>query len=481
MSQAAATDGVSRLRKVVLNAIWLALGGLVAQGCFVAIDALIARELGPQQYGIFGTVYSLSLGLVYLVEAGANSRLIEVGSKRAEEIPWLMGTAMGLRLILFILWYPVLVFALGAFGYSTDVVQFFALFFFYPLLLMMHDTLAASYAARQRMHVNALFQSASPVAILLLVLLVPLDQWQLAGAGAAYLCGVFLVTAVWFTLVWREHRPELRLRSMPGLLKGSAVYGVAGLLDQLGQRIDILIVSMLRPMSEVGLYVAAHRIFEVCMKAGVVASRAVIPMLFKVNAEDMRLFARLCDVALRLFAIAGASLGLFIALAAEPLIGMIFGARYAAAALVLQVLGIALALRFIGLGLEAVLMASSHKVKRAASLGASVTMNATLSLLLVPQVGIAGAAVARFCGGIAHLAFSLGGANVPLPLRRVVLLIGWPMICAAGSFVFVGTLGLPAIPRIALGVVLLPLLLLATRYVRVSEVRQVIRPGAQAE
>jgi O-antigen/teichoic acid export membrane protein len=471
MKSGARSEGAQKLRKVALNAAWLALGGIIAQASFVAVEALIARKLGPSTYGVFGTVYSLSVGLMFLVEAGTNWYLIEIGSKRTQEIPWLLGTSLVLRVGLFVVWYPLILVLLGPLGYSTDIVHFFALFFFYALFMVTNDTLAAVYSAQQRMHVNALFQASAPIVILALILLMPLRDWQLAGVGAAYVGGMAIVNAVWLTLVWREHMPQVRLRLSFTMLKGSFFYGLAGLIDQFTQRIDILVLSMVRPMAEVGLFVAAHRIFEVCMKVGVVAARAVIPMLFKVNVENTELYAQMCAGALRFFATAGAALGLFTALASKELMTGIFGARYASAALALQVLGCALALRFTWIGVDAVLLASSHKLKRTGSLGISVAVTGIASLLLIPRMGIPGAAIARLVGSVAQLVFSLGGANVPLSITRVVVLIGWPIAIAVGCFFVARVLPLPHLASIVAAVLLMPCALLATGYLKLAQLR----------
>jgi len=110
----------------------------------------------------------------------------------------------------------------------------------------------------------------------------------------------------------------------------------------------------------------------------------------------------------------------------------------ASAALALQVLGCALALRFTWIGVDAVLLASSHKLKRTSSLGISVAVTGIASLLLIPRMGIPGAAIARLVGSVAQLVFSLGGANVPLSITRVVVLIGWPIAIAVGCFFVAG-------------------------------------------
>ncbi len=177
------------LRRVALNAASLAGGGIVAQLCFVTIEALIARYLGQEGYGAYSTAYALSFAVVVIADAGMAWKVLESGSRDHGTIAPLFGTTAVLKIGFCVLIYPLSAGLLALAGYDSLVVNFYAIFFGYAVMISMQDSLAAVYAAHQRMHISALFQGLSPVAVLGCVAVAALVSPSLSTIGVAYLVG----------------------------------------------------------------------------------------------------------------------------------------------------------------------------------------------------------------------------------------------------------------------------------------------------
>jgi O-antigen/teichoic acid export membrane protein len=463
----------STLRKLAVNASAMAVAGVIAQICFTTIESIIARRLGQHAYGVYGSVYALSMSTAWLVDLGMAWKLIQDGSRQPATIPSLLGTTMVLKAVFACVLGPVMALALGTFGYNTEIRGLFGIFFGYAVLLVMQDSLAAVYSARQRMHVTALFQGAAPVAILICILFAGLTSQSLAGVGVAYLVGGGLVTAIWAWRTFVFERPRVELRRSREILQGSWHYGLTGALSQVYLRVDLLLLPLLRNLAEVGLFAAADKVTDLGLKVGVLCTRVLAPVMFAQSHEDPASYARTCKIALRTASLAGTLGCLVLAFLAEPLVTLIFGAAFRPAAAILVVLAASLAVRLIVIALQVVLSASDQHVRRTGALAFAIGGAGTFNLLLVPTYGAVGAAAARLVSDVIHVIVMVSARGLPFHRRAAV---GWmlaPPLLGACAYLAAQTLHADLILSTITGVGLYGLGVVALRAVRLTELREV--------
>lgn len=467
--------------RLALNAAALALGGFVAQLCFLAVEGLVARRLGRHDYGLFSSAYALAMAALPLVELGMGHYVIQEGARSGARVPMLLGTSLVLKLLAAALVYPALLAVLPMVGYAPGFAGIFAVVFWYAALLALQESLAAVSSAQQRMYVNAAFQAATPLLLLAFVgatvaLHVPVDLVLVSGA---YVGAAAAVTLLW--LLWIAS--GLRLRVVPAraaeIARGSAFYGLSSLLYQASYRIDVLLLSLLRPLAEAGLFAAADKIMDLGLKTAVMLHRVVAPELFARSTHDRPGYERACELLIRSSALAGAGLGLAVALGAEPLVRLVFGPSFAPAARVLELLAASLAVRFPAFSLQTVSSTSGRQGRRTLALGVGVAASASLNLAVIPAFGATGAAVGRLAGDLVQVGLLLAGLAPSVARRR---LLGWallPLCCALAAFAaarwsFGG--GAAALP---VGLGLYAVAVLAGGVVSPGELRRALRPGNQ--
>lgn len=380
------------LRRMAANALALALGGVVAQIAFITIEVFVARQFGSAEYGIFSSVYALGLTSLFVVDLGMSWRLIESGSRNPASIPELLGTTTVLKLVGFAVLYPLAAWALAAFGYDDRAVSFYLIFFFYFLALAMQDSLAAVYTARERMVVNGLFQGGTPVVIAGCVLAAIALGGGLGGVGLGYVVGGLVVTGVWGVLTWRAERPTVRLARTGEIVRKSYLYGLTGLLGQIFYRIDLILLSVLATMPQVGMYAAAYKLLDLAAKVPVLGARVVSPKLFQQSHGNDAEYRRSADAFVRLSASAGLLLAVGCYPSADWLIARVFGEEYAGAGLVLRILSASFALKFLLVALQTVLTTRDQHALRTGALGVATVGAALGHFFLIPLFGAVGAA-----------------------------------------------------------------------------------------
>ena len=402
------------VKKVALNALALATGGIVAQVCFLFIEALIARRLGSEAYGTYGTVYAIALQAGCIAEMGMAWKLLEEGSRDHAAIPRILGTTIVLKLVFCGLLYLPMLALLQLLGYSQEVIGFFSIFFGYAVLLAVQDSLAAVYAAHQRMHVSALFQGAIPVAILACVAIATQFAHQLETIAWAYIAGAALVVSIWTWRTFLAEHPRVEMRRAGEILRGSYLYGITGVLYQIILRIDLVLLSLLREMSEVGLFAASDKLADMGLKAGTLSARVISPVLFAQSRHDPEGYRRTCKLVIRGVSVIGVFGCVALALLAEPLLVAVFGKPF-------------------------------------------------------------GAATARATADGLYVCSMLGARALPIPRSTAIAAVLGPVMI--GALAYMATLALPTdfAVRLIAGLAIYAAGLLATRIVRRSDIEELVR------
>ncbi|MFG1851307.1 oligosaccharide flippase family protein [Actinomadura geliboluensis] len=175
--------------------------------------------------------------------------------------------------------------------------------------------------------------------------------------------------------------------------------GLAGITQILLQRMDILLVAAMLGARDAAIYTAASRLRVVGQLANRAISQAVQPQLSEVLAHDDRRSANtLYQTATSWLMLANWPLFLLSALFAEQLLRM-FGSGYHTGASVIVVLAAAM-LVSAGTGMvEVVLMMAGKTTWNLVNIVLALGVNVCVSVLLIPHIGIVGAAL----GGAAAL------------------------------------------------------------------------------
>jgi PST family polysaccharide transporter len=457
-----------------MNAGAMGVAGVVAQVCFTSIEAIIARHLGQHAYGVYGSVYAMSLAAAWMVESGMAWKLIQDGSRTPAAIPGLLGTTLVLKVLFACALGPLMVFVLRAAGYGTEFTQVFGIFFAYAVLLVMQDSLAGVYAARGKMHVTALFQGAAPVAIIICILLADFSSKSLAAVGVAYLVGSGLVTGIWAWRTWRAERARIEPGRTGEILRGSWHYGLTGVLSQVYLRVDLLLLPLLRNLEEVGLYAAADKLTDLGLKVGVLGTRVLAPVLFAQSHQDPAAYARTCKVMLRMVSLSGTLACLILAFIAEPLVVLVFGSAFHAAAAILVVLAASLALRLVAITLQIVLSSSDEHLRRTSALAWAILGAGTCNVLLVPTYGAIAAAAGRLVSDLINITAMLTARGLPFRRSAALSWLAGPPLLGAAAYLGASSLHTGIVLGALAGVGLYGLGILATRAVRPIELRELL-------
>lgn len=407
-------------RGLARNMLWLLVGNLAAQALAAGMGLLLARAVGPREYGLYAMAFSLALTFIYTALMGLDS----IVPREIARTPEQAGRVALSALVPALLWFPglvLLILSAGVvLGYSLEVRRLLL-----PAALVtgvrgLMNLLRSVLRGLERMDLDAAAQGLENGLTLLgvgiVLLLSPTVQRALWAMVAAELLSL-LLAGVW---VGRLVRPVgWEARRAWEMLVAAFPLGLTFTLVGLNLRLDVLVLSVYRPARDVGLYSAAVSLVLLARSVGLMAA-AFLPRLSALAQRDEAAFARLRDQGLLWMLVPGVGIGITLSLLSPFVIAFFYGAPFLPAAPALRVLGAGTIAVFLNAYFWQVLIARGEQKVIAWTTAVSLLLSLGLAVVLVPRWGATGAAGAALAREIVQSA--LLSRHV---LRRPSLTLGW--------------------------------------------------------
>ncbi|MET0382891.1 MAG: oligosaccharide flippase family protein [Burkholderiaceae bacterium] len=221
------------------------------------------------------------------------------------------------------------------------------------------------------------------------------------GHGLVGVFAVFLALRVAFAVAYRFHpmlpRFERRLVSRAVQRRNwreVPVFLGIGLLAAMTGRIDIIALSRMSGLREVGVYAAASRLYDASLMLPTIAALSMMPTLARLFASDRAYFREVLVLSMRLSLGAGFVIALGVAALAQPIIDLLYRPEAAAAAPVLRWLIFGAVLMTLDQILSSTMMAAKAQAFDLRALIVALAALAAGLFALVPRFGSTGAAMA---------------------------------------------------------------------------------------
>lgn len=388
---------MSLARAVAWNTLVQIGGRAVGLGASITFTALIIRHLGTATYGQFTAAAAYVSLFMILGECGLYLVAVRRASQEPERRQSILGTALGLRLAWTIV--PLGIAFLAAqfipsarfTTYQPIVKTTIGVLALNEYIRLVCQFLTAVFRMHLRMDLAVVGEVGSRIVALLGVLVV-------ARAGGGLLAvATALVVANGTNLVWawfmsqrlEKFRARLRTPLARELAREAIVVAGVLILSLLRGQIGTLLLSLLRPAEDVGIYGVASKVHEVGITFPGMFIALLYPLLSRLATEDRprlrRMFQRTFDVML----LAAVGLSLLIEVLA-PQIAAILGEERAVTPM--RILALALPGAFVGMSFSHLVLAEGrqHLILRLYALLAVASFAA--NAVLIPRISYAGVA-----------------------------------------------------------------------------------------
>ena len=399
---------------------------------------LVARFLGPEGRGELAAVVVWVSMIAYLGNLG----LPAASAYAAARDPGRVRTLMGNGFVAMLMQWPLLVvagllafgYALGAYTEQTQQLAITYLCLYIPLNLL---TLYAN-ATQQGLGRYADFNAVRlcvPVSYLIgLSVLVWADCFTVAGVLAANLFSNFTTLLLAFGLLLPRARAAAGRRwiDLPAL-KRDLRYGFSAHIGMLqpftGLQIDVLLLTLLLPAHDLGLYMAALAGAGLIRAQGVALGMVAMPEIArrKERAGQLRAVLRYASFT----ALLGGATAIILAWWAKPLVALVYGDAFSGAAGALQLLALGALAASLNRILADGLRGMGRPFSGTAAELVSLAVGVPAILVLAPSWGAEGAALASGLASIGALVitawslfrlYGVGTGAVALPTTAPTLI-----------------------------------------------------------
>lgn len=399
--------------RVLRNAAAMWTSNIISKGLLFLWQILLARALGAEGYGIYGTIGALlAIGAV-VPDLGMGLIVIREAAKRPSQRGRYLAATLSLQPLLAASGYVLLLLVAFVLGYETTLIHLLALAAAGLLVDVFGNMAHNQLLAAERMLVPAVIGVAH------VILLMALAGAALAGGGglwglylALLSAGVLRSLVYWLSLRRAGIRPTfpLDLGMTRQLVLSGLPLAATAFISLASAHVDKLLTTALAGPRGTGYLTAAFVVvFGVVELLSTPWLVATLPWMSRSYGRgESHVFLSLIEKLTALSMLLGLPLAVGISLLALPLTRWLFGAAYIQTASVLQVL-IWYALINMANGVFAQTLTVQDRqrwllIARAFGLA----FNLALALTLIPSLGVPGAALAALLSECAVLAqFSL--------------------------------------------------------------------------
>lgn len=387
---------MSFTRKVAFNTFVQILGKGLGTVLGLFTIALMTRYLGTEGFGFYSTVITYLSFFGIIIEFGLHITSLQLIAEGKHDKDKLISNIFTLRIVS----------ALAAFAVAPILIWFFP----YPLLVKLGVLVATG---------SFLFITLNQILIGVLQINLRMDKGSIAevlgrivllagvgfavymGWGFLYIMGaIVLGSFANFLYNYLAARKYIKIslqfdyKLWRTVISRSWPIGFSIFFNLLYLKADMLILSLVRTQTEVGIYGATYRFLDVLTTVPAMFMGLVLPVLrASWVAKDSEKFRRVFQKAFDFMVILSVPLIFGTIATAEKIILLIAGEEFIAAVPVLQLIIVALGAIFIGGGLYGYTIIALNK-QRSMMWGYAITAVFSLSLyfIFIPKYSYYGAA-----------------------------------------------------------------------------------------
>lgn len=404
---------------IARNFVALGIGEILSRLIGFASTLWVARQLGIDGYGVIGFAFTITMYAAAVTDFGLKQQgPREIALHRADPGPLI--ASVGAARVLIGLALAAL---MAGGGLLVPAPDGHVLLLFGLTLIPEGGSMRWLHIGLQRSSVASAARVAGESLRLAILLLLVHTPGDILIVPLAQLAGDAVATTILITAIRRSERVNLRVdpalaftvlrRALPLLL--------TNLLGYVIYNSDVILLRIARPVAEVGLYLAAYAPINLLGVFGGTIALSLIPGLAE-PGRDRRSRQSIVDSAVQhvmAFVIPLAVGGMLLA---RPLITLAFGADYAPAGTVLAVLIWTFPLLLMRSVHQAALIAADARGDVLRTTAWAAGLNVALNLIVVPLIGMVGAAATTLGTEVLRLGLALGyarkaGYRLPAPVR----------------------------------------------------------------
>ncbi|WP_052507416.1 flippase [Desulfonatronovibrio magnus] len=386
------------MRKIASNSVWLIMDRLIRLGGGLVVSIMLARHLGPADFGIISYALSVTAFLGSFVYLGLSGLVVKDIVQSPDDKNTILGSTIGLKMCGAVFAFLIIL-GLAFFSHDRGGSEFWTLIiigsalFFKPF-----DTIDFWFQSRVESRFTVMarvgaFSAAALVKVVLVFLGAGLVELALAGSLEFFLTAILLVLVYRLRgnsiLDWR-----LRLQRAKELVSRSWILLLSGFLGLIYLKVDQIMLRWIKGPEDVGIYSVASTLSEAWYFIPAVIALSFYPRLIDLKAKGQKQYEQAVQGLLDLLFAFSVFVAVGVTVAAPFFVGMLYGQEYQPAAGVLMIHIWAGVFMFMREVFNKWVLIENLLRFTVVSHGLGAVSNLALNFVLIPSMGVYGAALA---------------------------------------------------------------------------------------
>lgn len=411
-----------QIKTIFSNTSWLSAEMAIRMPLSFFVGVLIARYMGPEEYGSFNYAKAFVGLFLPVASLGLDNVVIKYLVQHPAEHYAYVGTVFFLKVVAGLVAY-ILLFGLAV-SFNDQPLKWHLIvivgmhIIVNPLLVikLYYDSIVKSkYYAISKMITMIVF---TLIRIALVIF-----------AGSVYMFAVMISAEVMLTALIlfgiylvKGNRPaewKWDILKAKMLIYESWPLIIAGISIAIYMKLDQVMIEKMVGSKEVGWYSVAVTISDIWYFIPMILMSTFSPYITKAKMKNEKLYQERLLQILRLMVLLGVTITVPVAFLAPLLITNVFGSQYVQSASVLHIHIWSSIFVFIGIGSSSWFVNEKKLHISLLKTVAGAVLNVILNFIMIPRLGIAGAAYATIISQAATSVF----ANAVSPVTRSLFLI----------------------------------------------------------
>jgi O-antigen/teichoic acid export membrane protein len=391
-----------------ISLLWM--GSIVGAGCTFLINMILARQLGPTEFGVFSSALSTVTLVTLIAGFGTSQYWLKVFGKEGwGGVRWLPASFIFVGIS--ILFAFIILIAWSLFGPHNKIMRFMLMVLsIYVFGQVTIELVSTKLQLEERYSWLALWQLLPNLSRFILVVI--LAYWlneQLNVRSVAYIYASIgaIFALIGFFQLFNMAKGNFYLKghvintidntiipTLKDVISQTWPFGLAILFSFIYIQSDIILVKYITGDAAAGIYNVAFVILvAVLLLPSVLYQKFLIPKIHRWANHDVERFYQVYRQGNLIMLIIGILAMVAIWLLADWMILFLFGKPYRNAVPLIYMLSLTVPILFVAYSVAATLVTQEHMKIKVKLMGIVAVINILLNILLIPKLGAMGAAI----------------------------------------------------------------------------------------
>jgi O-antigen/teichoic acid export membrane protein len=325
-------------KRIFTNSAAVFISTILDNTVFFAVNIIIARYLSLEHFGEYTTALGYATFFATFTDIGVNGTLQRMASKDPAGERKYFGNTITIKSFFSLCAFAVMAASLPFTNYSRETIYLTLIMGAFRIMNEYHQTFNALLDVKERFFLSTAIRSIFTLSLLCgtaCIVLLRGDYFDLAWIRLAV---VLVFCAVLAAVSFRVVMPSKGTDTFPAFLRSSIPFGLSAIITMAYQRLNIILLSLIHGSTLAGIFSNGYMFFTTLFFIPANAIRVLLPYLYKIDIKnDPDKFQFAFNFYSKVLLASGFYIMTIIILYARPIIRIIFGAKYDASIIVLQI------------------------------------------------------------------------------------------------------------------------------------------------